>query len=218
MQLGGLADKQTMTSEPQESTTGSKHESADSSRSRKKQKREYHGRMLNRWPRAFARLFDLLWQIPLVSIALLSLASKSELGEISIGSVGFVFLLLLSLPLALFLDGLFAGIFGNTPAKALIGVKATTSRGDRLPIHTHLRRSFGVWTDGLAIGLVPISLISMFRQFKRVSGRREAIYDERLHVRVRSGRMTGVRVVLLVFLIVGALAAFVLLGNNGIGS
>ena len=177
----------------------------------KREKREYRGQMLNRWPRAFARLFDLLWEIPVALFALLLLASKTGSGSVAIGSIEFLFVLFLALPLALLLDAIIAGIFSNTPAKAIIGVKATSSRGERLDLRTHLRRNFGVWTDGLSLGIAPITIFSMLRQFKRVSGRREAIYDERLHVRVRSGRMTGVRVLIPLLLFIGGLAAVVLM-------
>lgn len=171
-----------------------------------KGKHEYRGQMLNRWPRAFARLFDLLWEIPLALLALVLIASATGSNSQNLGTIEIAFFLVLSLPLALLIDGLIAGIFSNTPAKAMIGVKATTSRGERLHLVTHLRRNFGVWTDGLALGIVPLSIINMFRQFKRVSGRREAIYDERLHVRVRSGRRTGFRVLIPLFLLVAGFA------------
>lgn len=172
---------------------------------KKKEKREYQGQMLNRWPRAFARLFDLAWEVPLVLFGLMLVAPN-----FSSGPAQTIFFLFLSLPLALLLDGVIAGVFTNTPAKALIGVKATTSRGERLHLATHVRRNFAVWTDGLALGIVPISLFSMYKQFKRVSGRREANYDERLHVRVRSGRMTAIRVLIPLFLLIGSFAVLLL--------
>ena len=174
---------------------------------KKREQREYRGQMLNRWPRAFARIFDLMWEMPLALLVLMLLASKSGSTVQNMGTAEIVFFLFLSLPLALLLDGLIAGIFSNTPAKALIGVKATSSRGERLNLVTHLRRNFGVWTDGLALGIVPISVFSMLRQFKRVSGRREAIYDERLHVRVRSGSLTAVRVLIPPVLLIAGFAA-----------
>ena len=156
----------------------------------------YRGNLLNRWPRAFARVFDLTWQLVLV-LALI----KMTLGERSAElmnpyNASFYIILFLSFPCALLIDALIAGIFGNTPAKALVGVKATTSRGESLGFSKHLKRNYGVWTDGFAMGMLPLTLMTFAKQFKRVSGRREAIYDERLHVRVRSGRFTTLRVLL----------------------
>lgn len=154
------------------------------------------GQMLNRWPRAFARLFDLVWQLALVWVVLMIGVGADRAQILNFSNPVFYILLFLSLPLALLLDALIAGLLGNSPAKALVGVKPTTSRGESLGLAKHLKRNYGVWTDGFAMGLLPLTLLTLFKQFKRISGRREAIYDERLHARVRSGRLTGFRVIL----------------------
>lgn len=128
---------------------------------------------------------------------------------LSLTSPSFYALILGGLPLALLLDAIIAAIFSNTPAKALIGVKATSSRGERLGLVDHVRRNFGVWTDGLALGILPFSLFSMLKQFKKISGRRDAFYDEKWHTRVQTtGRYTAARVSLPLLLLV-ALAIFV---------
>jgi len=155
-------------------------------------KNAYKERLLNRWPRAIARLCDLAWQVVLVmGIFAYAISTGEESRQIHSGL--FLLLLFTSIPIALLLDAIIASLLGNTPAKSIIGIKATTSRGERLKLITHLRRNFGVWTDGIALGLAPLSIITMIRQFKRVSGRRQAIYDEKLHVRVRSSSYTTLR-------------------------
>lgn len=189
-------------------TTADRNKSTGSSR-KKKDKQKYAGQMLNRWPRAFARLFELSWQMTLVMTGLIMLATSTAAAGIAGDWLLYFMIAFVSLPVALLLDAIIAGIFGNTPIKAIIGVKAISSRGERLYFGKHLRRNIGVWTDGLALGLIPISLLTMFRQFKRVSGRRETIYDEKLHIRVRSGRFTALRVLLLAALIIAALVAAV---------
>lgn len=126
-------------------------------------------------------------------MGLLAYAFSSMDKSLQLNSAPFYFLLFFSLPLALLLDVFLAVILGNTPAKIVIGVKPTTSRGERLSLAAHLRRNIGVWTDGIALGLIPISLFTMFKQYKRISGRRETIYDERLHARMRSGKYCSVR-------------------------
>lgn len=129
---------------------------------------------------------------------------------LSLTSPSFYALILGSLPLALILDAMIAGIFSNTPAKALIGIKVTSSRGERLGLVDHMRRNWGVWTDGLALGILPFSLFSMIKQFKKISGRRDAFYDEKWHTRVQTtGRYTAARVSLPLVLLVG-LAIFAL--------
>ena len=168
----------------------------------------YTGQMPNRWPRAIARIADLLLFMGIV-LGAYTLVSGTGLLELYQNSLfGFFALILVALPIAIVLDGLVAALLGNSPAKAIVGVRATSSRGERLTVATHLRRSYGVWTDGLAMGLLPLSLATLVRQFKRVSGRREATYDERLHVRMRSGTGTGLRALLLIVLVATAATAF----------
>jgi len=136
-------------------------------------KNEYKGKLLNRWPRAIARLCDLAWQMALVMGLLVYVINKQG-QSLALNSVLFYALLFASIPLALLLDAIVAVLLGNTPAKIVIGVRATTSRGERLNPLVHLRRNIGVWTDGIALGFAPLSFLTMVRQFKRVSGRREA--------------------------------------------
>ena len=165
-------------------------------------KNEYKGKLLNRWPRAIARLCDLAWQMALVMGLLVYVINKQG-QSLALNSVLFYALLFASIPVALLLDAIVAVLLGNTPAKIVIGVRATTSRGERLNPLVHLLRNIGVWTDGIALGFAPLSFLTMVRQFKRVSGRREAIYDEKLHVRMRSGSYCGIRAFIAAPLFIG---------------
>ncbi len=169
---------------------------------------------LNRWPRAVARLVDTSWELVLIAgLLLVFLATRTD--HITSGSFLFFMVLFVSLPLALGLDAIIAAIAGNTPAKALVGVKASSSRGGRVGFAKHLKRNYGVWTDGMGMGVLPITLFTAMSQFKRVSGRREAIYDERLHLRVSSSNWAGTRATLL---LLSMLASFVLLTGSGLSS
>jgi len=175
-----------------EQSAGSKSGSNQSSTYIPDDKSTYKERLLNRWPRAIARLCDLAWQVVLVMcIFTYAISTAEESKEIHSGL--FFLLLFTSIPVALLLDAILASLLGNTPAKSIIGIKATSRRGEKLNLVTHLRRNYGVWTDGIALGLAPLSIITMIQQFKRVSGRRQAIYDEKLHIRVRSGSYSSIR-------------------------
>ncbi len=169
-------------------------------------------RRLNRWPRAVARLTDTCWQVSLIA-GLLLVALATRTGNITVGSLPFFTVLFVSLPLALGLDAIIAAVAGNTPAKALVGVRASTARGERVGLAKHFKRNYGVWTDGMGMGVLPITLFTALSQFKRVSGRREAIYDERLHLRVRSGSWTGTRATLL---LLGLLITPVMVAGSGL--
>lgn len=173
------------------------------SSSGKKQTSKRQDKRLNRWPRAFARVLDLAWEMILV-VGLIAFFASSDLVNSGFGSPLFYLVLFISLPIALMLDAIVASLFGNTPFKAIVGVKAVSARGERLGLQRHIRRNIGVWTDGLGMGILPMSLFTLTRQFKRVSGRREAIYDERLHARSHSSQYAGLRLMSLVLVTLGA--------------
>jgi len=177
----------------------------------------YKGSLINRWPRAFARLFDLLWEMVFIISLLVIFLNLDTSKVLSPKSLSFYALIFASLPLALALDAIIAGVFTNTPAKALIGVKVTSSRGERVGFVDHMRRNIGVWTEGLAMGIPPFSVLSMSKQYKRVSGRRDAFYDERLHTRVQTrGQYTAARVLIpLLLLLLLSFSFFALVISPG---
>lgn len=155
---------------------------------------------INRWPRAVARLVDLMLWIG-VLIALIVFAGFSDLITQIDDPMSWVVYFLM-VPVALVLDAAFSALFGNTPAKAVVGVRVTTHRGERPDIVSSFRRSYGVWTDGLGLGVLPLTLYSMFKQYRRVSGRRETNYDERLHLRVSSSPWASIRCLLLLLIVI----------------
>lgn len=178
----------------------------------KKRNPKKYDKKLNRWPRAFARLLDLTWEMSIIMAVMAYFISSASI-SIGFGSPVLYLMLFISLPIALMLDAVIASLLGNTPFKALIGVKAVTARGERLGLGKHIRRNYGVWTDGLGMGILPMSLYTLVRQFKRVSGRREAIYDERLHARSHSSNYAGLRLTSLVLVGIGAVAGLFIYAN-----
>lgn len=155
---------------------------------------------INRWPRAVARVLDLFWQLLLVTPLLtwMALAAGFHLEN---SLLFFVVISFVSLPFAFVLDALVAGLFGNSPAKALIGLKVKTSKGQTLRMSEHLRRNYEVWTQGFAVGFLPFTIASGIKQFKQVSGRRPATYDELLHFQMHSAAFSGARASLAVGLL-----------------
>jgi len=168
--------------------------------------REY----INRWPRATARLIDLVLGMFIVLSLLKILGYGSPLQNL-LNPISWV-VLFLAIPAALLIDSLFATLFGNTPAKALVGVRVTTHRGETPGIGARFRRNYGVWTDGLGLGIVPLSLHAMFKQYRRVSGRREAVYDEKLHLRVSSSPHSALRSTILLSVLTAGMLGWLSLG------
>lgn len=134
----------------------------------------------NRWSRFFARTFDVWWETLLVAVVssyLLSRYSANFVEWIHRSGTSQIFGIL-CLPGALFLDALLYRFLGNTPGKALLGIKVKTSEGKSLSLTQYLFRNFSVWVRGLGLGIPLVNLFTMASQSKRLSDGRQASYDE----------------------------------------
>jgi uncharacterized RDD family membrane protein YckC len=123
--------------------------------------------------RAAARLTDLgLFGL------LVGLASAALLQDATI-SAGALFLFLVFSSLSVFLlEGLFGGLFGNTPGKTLVGIRVVQASGELLLIGTWLWRSLLVWTRGFALGIPLFALVTVIVQAMRLLRRRPTSYDQ----------------------------------------
>jgi len=140
------------------------------------------------WPRFFARIFDVWWEILLVAIvfgAVLGRYSASFVEWIN-GPIASQLFGLLCLPIALILDALLYRAVGNTPGKALLGLKVGTLNGKPLGLTQYINRNFSMWVSGLALGFPLINLFTMANQASRLSKGQQASYDEPTGFRVRS--------------------------------
>ena len=100
------------------------------------------------WRRWFARLFDLWWEILVVAVT----------GGVVIGLIWPAFLIwietplgskmatLACVPLALLLDAGVTAALGNTPGKALLGLRVGLAEGGTPGFVQLCRRNLGVWT------------------------------------------------------------------------
>jgi len=162
---------------------------------------------LNRWPRAIARLLDLIWELAIVFPLLYLLVTKTI--PITAGDTGWLIAItFVSLPLALLLDAIVAGIFGNTPAKTIAGITVRTFDQEKLGLVHQLKRGYAVWTDGMAMGFLPLTVLSARRQFRKINSGRSTTYDRRLGYHVWSSRNSALRLSgLLAVLLIPPLAA-----------
>lgn len=132
------------------------------------------------WRRWCARLFDLWWEMLAVAFT----------GGLVVGLIWPAFLIwfesplgsklatLICLPLALLLDAGVTAALGNTPGKALLGLRVVQADGGPPGFVQLCRRNLGVWAAGLGLGLALISLLTMGRQLRRLKGGEETSYDE----------------------------------------
>jgi hypothetical protein len=155
--------------------------------------------MASRWLRYFARTFDLLWETLLVvfllsavlgfTLAILDRWTGQHPGgfvEWLNGPFAWVYnplsgilFWMLCLPLVLILDAAVYRFRGNTPGKALLGLKVgLLDASSPLSFGQYLGRNFSVWGSGLALGIPFIDLVTMARQAIRLGRGKPASYDE----------------------------------------
>jgi uncharacterized RDD family membrane protein YckC len=121
--------------------------------------------LATRWPRYVARSFDLMVEAVIIGLLIGALfpsaiASGSALSnELLLG--------ILVLPPAMVLDAVIYTCCGNTPGKALAGLKVFTPQGDKVPFLRYLRRNLHLWLTGLALGLPLINILTLWRSFQR---------------------------------------------------
>ena len=132
------------------------------------------------WRRWFARLFDLWCGIMVVGFTgglVLGQVAPAVLGWLDTPGSGKL-VGLLCLPFALLLDAGVMAAFGNTPGKALLGLRLRQTDGQPLTLRQLCWRNLGVWSAGLGLGLPLINLLTMARQHRRLKGGEQASYDE----------------------------------------
>jgi uncharacterized RDD family membrane protein YckC len=143
--------------------------------------------------RCLARLFDVSWEAGIVGALLaLFLGPRSEVFAAWIDEPGNpVLFALLCLPLAMVLDASLYGVAGNTPGKALLGLKVTALGGGRLSWCAYLRRNLAVWVRGLGCGIPVVSLVTMWRRGREAAAGADVAYDVKTGHQV-SAKPTGV--------------------------
>lgn len=163
------------------------------------------------WRRYWARCLDMTVSTFLVAV-LISAARPSLLGQLNLAA-GERWLVLLVLPsFALVMDTLIYWALGNTPGKALAGIKAL-QEGGRQPLSTaaYLGRNIGLYVFGVGLALPLISLITLILSYRRAAAGEASSWDRLCGSRVYalSGAARRTWVVACVYLL-GVAALFAL--------
>jgi uncharacterized RDD family membrane protein YckC len=160
------------------------------------------------WRRFWARIID-MWLLSLpvglgVGIVLNVISPDFVSSILEYGSPNYAFGWL-CLPVVLFAEAIIFGIFGNTPGKALLGLRVTTVGAAKPSFYEYLSRLVGVYWFGFGTGFPIVSFFTMFRQYSHVTGGRQTGYDSG-RFNVRGHRIGFFRSA------VGAVVVFILLG------
>lgn len=132
------------------------------------------------WPRWLARTFDVWWHTGLVATVLGYILCRTSPGFLRWLETPFGWKLfgLVCIPAGMLLDALVQAAAGNTPGKAMLGLRVMTADG-RLPSLPELiGRNMGVWSAGIGFGLPAICLLTMARQGLRLRRGEAASYDD----------------------------------------
>ncbi|HEX8757410.1 MAG TPA: RDD family protein [Steroidobacteraceae bacterium] len=121
------------------------------------------------WRRYWARSLDITISTFVVAVLIGALRPGLSAQVGAAKHAGWIIVLIL-LPFALAMDALIHWALGNTPGKAIGGVKVLTQDGRRpLSAAAYLGRNFGVYAFGLGLGLPLVSLITLIASYRRAA-------------------------------------------------
>lgn len=169
-------------------------------------------RLAGPWPRYFARLFDacfvtavLMFTLTLVTGQFLGARPAQAFAEHPWVLVAWI---LVGFPL---FDAVLAAIFGNTPGKAMLGVRVVDARGRRASLPRYFVRNLFVSSVGFGCGLGLVAIGVQLWQFLRVRNGQAAVYDPWVKCRVLGRPVSDEQTIRFV------VAASVLLGVSFVG-
>jgi uncharacterized RDD family membrane protein YckC len=138
------------------------------------------------WLRYWARMLDIL----LFSLfgGTVAVAIYPEL--ISLDDLLFGMLLIFAW---VFVEALCLSIWGNTPGKAMFGIRLVRSDGRRISYGKALERSFGVWGAGLCLGIPLLAAITMITSYMRLVKQGVTRWDETTEFNVIHGEVGFLR-------------------------
>lgn len=131
------------------------------------------------WQRWGARNVDLCWEwmlVHLLGVAVTELVAPVLPFTDDLPSRGLV-LALSWLPLVLLLDAAVAAKFGNTPGKALLGLRVLRIDGTAPGFWRLVWRNLRMWLAGLGLGLPMFTILTSARQHRRLKEGKQASYD-----------------------------------------
>ncbi len=135
------------------------------------------------WPRYWARLFDLLFEYA-AALFLFGLLAPRVYADVRTSFNNPQGLTVVMLPIAMLLDAVIYGAFGNTPGKWLAGIRVLDFRGQKIGFFCYLRRNWKVYVFGLAIGISIIALLTLAKNHQKVKAHGQTSWDSELWTRV----------------------------------
>jgi hypothetical protein len=155
------------------------------------------------WPRFWAKLVDInVWGIPVALLIGLLFPEFSSRPAFE-GAGGSALFGALILPFALSIDAVILSAFGNTPGRALVGIRVETIRHERLDLRTAFKRNARVYFFGMAIGFPLAAMFTYLGNFNKLRNGEQTSWDKQLYTRVYNSGNNSVRTALAAVLALG---------------
>lgn len=148
--------------------------------------------LAKKWPRFFARLFDIWLEVSVIAFIAGFILAKYSASLFEFIQQPFTSQLFgcLCLPFALILDALIYQVFGNTIGKKILSLDVRKSSGTALTFTEYLSRNSRLWFKGFGFGIPFVSLFTMANEGNRIDRELPASYDGKTNDRVRSKPIT----------------------------
>lgn len=141
-------------------------------------KPQSHYKIAGAWRRFFARIFDVWNSLLLICMPLLfAWAYYSPYTYFKAVPQNELVLGILLTFIAFIIDSVIYDCFGNTPGKALLGLRLRKPNNEKYSSGEYLRRNMAAWWAGFAIGIPILNLVTMFSQYRRLKNTGYTIYD-----------------------------------------
>lgn len=162
------------------------------------------------WARFWSRHFDItIWTFPAAIILGVFLLFPLELILPSI--VARILVNLSIFPVALILDAICLARFGQTPARAIAGIRVKKRDGTSLTIPEAIKRNFTLFYRGMALGIPLISLFTLISAFEKVKHGKETSWDMKFNTMVVSedGCIERTSIVVFLYIVLIALLTWI---------
>lgn len=124
-------------------------------------------------------------------------------------------IILLSIPLAMCLEGLEYWAFGGTFGKWVFSIRVLDSKGEKISAAEYWKRLVSVWVSGLGLGIPLVALITQLIQYRRLKKGKCASYDEKAGRTVLQYKQSFVKWVVFIVFALAAIAMYSLLTRLG---
>jgi hypothetical protein len=128
------------------------------------------------WSRYLARVVDII----IVDILLIIIDLSLYIGLSFTPGI----FLLVSLALYVIIEPIILSVFGNTPARAILGIRLTYTGSGEVSYTAYLRRSLKVWMYGWGLGIPVVSVFTLYYQFRQIKEHGLTTWDEQEPFRV----------------------------------